>query len=126
MLGQSCTFSNRQHVILHHEIISWVKRMARSEDGAALFLYFHLIERTFVIAKWTSPGKFVDVLNMGPQLYLPQDDAIWLRKQLGYGYDAKKLKQRVAATEGDYATYIGNAEAEMNEERQRTLIDVYS
>ncbi len=71
MLGQPCAYDRQQHRIIHPHIEKWIKRqvpVGKLRDS--LFVYYHNLYGTFVIAQWIAPKKsFIDVLNMGTTLY---------------------------------------------------------
>lgn len=110
MIGISCKFSNRQHVVIHPELEKWLKRQVPPSARDSLFVYFHTIERNYVIAKWTRPGFFVDVRNLGPHLYsFSAEDARIVASQLSDNYggiDTKQLRRDALSGASDTNEYL--------------------
>ena len=82
MFGAVCPFDRLQHVIIHHQVETWIKRLVPANIRASLFMYFHTIEKTFVMAEWTGHGVFRDLVNFGPTLNITQANTEQLRKIL--------------------------------------------
>ncbi len=66
MINMPCVYRRNQHKIITPRFLEWIKRQLPSPKlRDSLFVYFHLIHRTFVIAQWTVPCRlFVDVMNL--------------------------------------------------------------
>ena len=67
MIGLACLYRKDEHRIIYPRIISWLKRrVSNVKLRDSLFIYFHLKERTIVVAQWIVPCKtFIDVMNLG-------------------------------------------------------------
>lgn len=68
MFGLACPYSRAQHKILtRHRLLDWIKRkVPELKLRDSLFIYYHLTEHTFVVAKWIVPCKlFIDLWNLG-------------------------------------------------------------
>jgi hypothetical protein len=67
MIGMVCPYRKCEHRILHPRFLEYVKRhVPNVKLRDSLFVYYHLVHRTIVVAQWHVPCRsFVDVLNIG-------------------------------------------------------------
>lgn len=108
MIGAVCHLDKMQHVVVHHAVLDWIKRCVPSKIGDHLFLYFHTIERTFVLAEWVSQGVFRDLRNFGPTLRVTRENTESLRRLLN-----------PHSTPGEsYADQLREGEYDQNRQRQ--------
>jgi hypothetical protein len=116
MFGMACPFRSQQHQIIHPPLESWLKRESPREVRDSLFVYYHLRERTYVIAMWTRPGMFMDMVNLGFTLgNFDRQRAQLFLEQLNKPRGVDDLKKKLRTGEREYNTKM----AEMMEERKQ-------
>ena len=79
MINSQCIFVKDEHKLINPRFFSWIKRqLPNVKLRESLFVYYHTIARTFVLAQWTVPcRRFVDLHNFGHNLSGTTSEILW-------------------------------------------------
>jgi len=106
MLGAICRFRKDQHRIIHPKFENWIKRHVPDERlRDSLFVYYHRIHKTFVVAQWKSYKRgFVDVLNLDTEPRLYPEQAKQLLDSLRHPVSGHEIAENLRLSEWDQTT----------------------
>jgi hypothetical protein len=120
-----CTvFSPERHQIIDNDIIRYCRENCSDDKlRAKLFLYFHRIEQTYVIAAWTDNSKrrFCDLFNMGFDIHsFDRAAAMEFLRKIGEPYTLKQISKDMANADRD-AIRAAEERQEYHHEREAKL-----
>ncbi len=129
MIGQACRYDRQQHRILHPRMEKYILRQAPANIRGSLFVYYHNLHRTFVIAQWVVPDKaFVDVMNLGHSLAnFGSEEARQFRLQIKSPVGNQQLAKALRQKELDRLTErqaTNDQQVELNNRRCSTKLSL--
>ena len=113
-----CRFDRGQHLIIHPPLEDWVKRQASPEEKSRIFVYHHLIEKTFVVGWWVHEGGglFVDLCNLGDSLAnFDRSDATAIQNTLRSNTTTKQVTDSLVDYEDNQTRTIQDDNEAMSE-----------
>lgn len=117
-----CAFDRKQHLIIHPPLFGNLKRHAPENIRGKLFFYYHLREKTFVLACWSRPGMFEDVYNFGGSLNISRRtyhnvianmNPSWVDQQ------KRKYMAHLSSSDNAQAEYKRGLEHELSQSKSR-------